>query len=131
MKVTDLPNDKLVGVYLELRDRRAQRKAAYDNDDAADKGKQEKIETILLQRFLADGTESVRTTNGTAYKATRTSVSCADGAIFFDYCRENDAWDLLEKRPAKAAVLAFKEEFDDIPPGLNWREDVTINVRRS
>lgn len=131
MKVTDLPNDQIVRVYIELRDRRAQRKASYDNDDAADKGKQEKLEAVLLSRFLADGTESVRTANGTAYKSTRTSVSCADGAVFFDWCRENDAWDMLEKRPKKDAVVAFREEHNDIPPGLNWREDVTINVRRS
>ena len=50
-KVTDLPSGSLVEIYIELRDRRAKRKAEYENADAADKGKQEKLEN-LVNRFV-------------------------------------------------------------------------------
>lgn len=130
-KVSDLPSGKLVEFYIELRDRRAKRKAAYENDDEADKLKQEKIEGMLLQRFREEGIESIKSAAGTAYTLTRTSATVADGEAFFNYCRENDAWDLVDKRANKTAVVAFRNEYNDLPPGINYSETLTIGVRRS
>jgi hypothetical protein len=131
MKVQDLPNDKLVGVYIELRDRRAQRKAAFANEDAADKSRQESIEGVLLRRFQDDGIESVRTANGTAYKSTQSSATVADWDTFFGFVREREAWELVERRCSKDAVKQYKAANDEqLPPGLNWREEIVINVRR-
>lgn len=131
MKAAELQTDKLVAIYIQLRDRRAQRKAAFENDDASDKSKQEKIESILLERFNESGTESVRTEAGTAYKSTRTSVTTADRDTLLGWVRENEAWDFLDVKPNKTNVVDFRNEHDDLPPGINWREEVTINVRRA
>ena len=129
-KVTDLPSGKLVEVYIQLRDRRAQRKAEYENADADDKGKQEKIEGILLHRFQEDGIESCKTAAGTAYKSVRTSASVADADLFFSFIVKNDLWDLLEKRCNKTFVEQYKAEHEELPPGVNYSESVVINVRR-
>ena len=53
MKVSDLKTSDLTLIYIQLRDRRAQRKAAYEAEDAADKAKQEKIEGVLLAKLDA------------------------------------------------------------------------------
>ena len=131
MKVSELKNDELVTLYIQLRDRRAQRKAAYDNDDVSDKQKQEKIENLLLARFQDQGVESVRTAAGTAYKYVRESCTTADADLFWQYVLDRNAFELVEKRPNKTAIKQYKEEHQDIPPGLNWREEITIGVRRS
>lgn len=131
MKVADMPSNKLVDIYIQLRDRRAQRKAAFENDDAGDKDKQEKIEGVLLAKFLEEGVESVKTAAGTAYKSSRVSATVADRDMFFDFVRANEAWDMLESRAAKTAVVAWKEENNDLPPGIKWSEIATLNVRRS
>lgn len=131
MKVNDLTDAQLVGVYIKLRDRRAQRRAAHDNEDADDKARQEKIEAVLLRRFAAQGVESVRTTAGTAYKATRTSATVADWDAFLAFVRGAEAWDMLEKRAAKNSVEQYKAANEDLPPGVNWREEAVINVRRA
>lgn len=59
--IHDLNNEELVKLYIALRDRRSTRKRAYEMEDESDKGKQEKIEGILLHRFQEGGMESVRT----------------------------------------------------------------------
>jgi hypothetical protein len=131
MKVADMPSNKLVEIFIQLRDRRAQRKAAYENEDADDKAKQEKIEGILMVKFAEDGVESVKTAAGTAYKKVTTGASMADKDMFMDFVRKNSAWDMLTSHVAKDAIAAWKEENDDLPPGINWFEKITIGVRRS
>ena len=68
MKLSEARTADLAKIYIQLRDRRAQRKAKYDAEDADDKAKQERIEADLLRRFNEEGIESVRTEFGTAYK---------------------------------------------------------------
>lgn len=128
--VKDLNNEQLVKVYIQLRDRRSARKRAYEMEDEDDKSKQEKIEGILLHRFQEDGIESCKTAADTAYKSVRTSASVADGDLFFSFIVKNDMWDLLEKRCNKTFVEQYKQEHEELPPGINWSESVVINVRR-
>ena len=129
-KVTDLNNEQLVKLYIQLRDRRSERKRTYEMEDEGDKGKQEKIEGILLKRFQDDGLESVRTASGTAYKTVRTSASVADPDAFFQFVLTNELYDLLEKRCSKTVVEQYKDEHQELPPGINYSECVALNVRR-
>lgn len=128
--VTELNNEQLVKLYIGLRDRRSERKRAYEMEDEGDKGKQEKIEGILLRRFQDDGIESVRTASGTAYKTVRTNVSVGDADMFFSFVVQNELWELLEKRASKTVVEQYKAEHEDLPPGVNYSETVCVNVRR-
>jgi hypothetical protein len=129
--INDLSDAALVELYIKLRDRRSARKREYEVDDASDKAKQEKIEGHLLKRFNESGAESVRTAHGTAYKETKTSVTCPDRESFFDFIREHELFDLLEARPSKSTVQQYFEAHGEYPPGLNINRAVTITVRRS
>ena len=128
--VSDLSDSALVELYIQLRDRRSARKRQYEMEDESDKSKQEKIEGVLLKRFNDNEIESVRTKVGTAFKTTRTSVTCADRELFFDFVKERELFDLLEARPAKALVDQYYEEHSEYPPGLNINRVVSISVRR-
>lgn len=129
--VKEMSDAELVEIYIQLRDRRAARKREFESSDESDKTKQEKIEGILLHRFNESGAESVRTKAGTAYKKTRTSVSCADRESFFDFVKQNELFDLLEARPSKTVVDQYFNEHGDYPPGLNITKAVVISVNRS
>lgn len=132
LKPAEMKDSQLVELYIKVRDRRAQRKAAFDNEDTDDKSRQEKIEAILLVRFEESGLESVRTAAGTAYKSSKTSVAIADKeAFFFDWIIPNKAWEFLDLKANKSSIVEYKKINNDLPPGINWREEVTINVRRS
>lgn len=132
MKLSEARTADLAKIYIQLRDRRAQRKAKYDAEDADDKAKQERIEADLLRRFNEEGIESVRTEFGTAYKTTRRSATVADwDALLNTYIIPNKAWEMLEHRASKTAVEQYRDANNALPPGINWSETVVVNVKRS
>ena len=130
-KIAELDDVSLLKLFIGLRDRRAQRKAAYDEDDASDKDKQNKIEVEFLRRFQDRGIDNVSARDvGTAYRSTRASATVADWESVLDYVQENEAWELLERRVNKTAVEQFKSVEGDLPPGVNWAETQVVNFRR-
>lgn len=121
----------LVEKYITLRDRRdtvmreAKEKAA-KFDTVLDK-----IEAVILATFDDVGVDSVKTGAGTAYKSKRTSAKVADWDTVLHYIAEHGLWNMLERRVAKVAVEEYKDAHGELPPGVDWREEITINVRRS
>ncbi len=126
MKMSDL-----VAKYIELRDKKAEYKAEYDVKVGRIEEALDKIEAKLLEVFDSAGMDSVKTEAGTAYVSTRTAASVADRDSFMEFVRTNDEWPLLEIRASKAAVEEYRSQHDDLPPGINWREERVVNIRRS
>jgi hypothetical protein len=131
MKISELPDDELVRVFITLREQRAKMKAAYTNADEETKAKQAKVQGLLLTRFNAAGVEAVRTKHGTAYKQSKTFANVSDKESFMTFVKENDAYELIEARCSKIAIDQYKAAHDDIPPGINYHEEIVVNIRRS
>lgn len=123
--------NELVEKYIAIRDKRAQLKAKYEAKAAVLDGVLDKIEATLLKTFDDVGMDSVKTSAGTAYRTLRTTASVADWDAFFAYVKEHNAWEMLERRCSKTAVEQFRAANDDLPPGLNWREERVVNIRRT
>lgn len=121
---------ELVEKYIKLRDKREAVAEAVKEKQAKIDAVLERIEGILLATMEDMGMESVATSNGTAYKSTRSSATVADWDAAFDYIRTHEAWHMLERRVNKKSIVAHKEETGELPPGVNWREEVTVNIRR-
>jgi hypothetical protein len=131
VKISELADKRLIEVFVQLRDRRAQRKAAYAEDDSGDKIKQDKIEVEFLRRFTERDIDSVSVRDvGTAYMSTRTTATVADPEIYWNYIRENDAWELAENRVNKTAAAQHMEESGEPVPGVNISSTNVINFRR-
>jgi hypothetical protein len=122
---------ELVAMYIECRDAKASLKAEYEEKLAPIEDKLTKIEAKLLEVFNATGMESVKTEHGTAYMSTRTTVSVADRDAFMEFVKSGDHWSMMEVRAAKTAVEQYKAANDDLPPGINWRSEVVVNIRRT
>jgi hypothetical protein len=122
---------ELVEKYIQLRDKKAQYKAEYDAKVSTIEELLNKIEGKFLQVFEQSGMDSVKTEAGTAYKSTRISVTTGDKDAFMEFVRTNDEWPLLEVRPSKSAVEEYRAAHDDLPPGINWRAEQVVNIRRS
>jgi phage host-nuclease inhibitor protein Gam len=120
-----------VSIYIKMRDKKAQMKAEFDASVAPLNEKMEKLEAKLLDVFNKTGVDSVKTEFGTAYTTTRVTASVADREIFMTHVRENDDWALLEVRAAKSAIEQYRENNNDLPPGISIREERVVNVRRS
>lgn len=131
MSLTEAPDAVLVKAYVDLRDRRAKRKADFTAQDESDKTRQEKIEIELMRRFEEREIDSVSAAGvGTAYRSTRTSATVADWDAFLGHVVQNEAYELLEHRANKKAVENFKEEHEELPPGVSWSSIHTVNIRR-
>lgn len=120
----------LIARYVDLRDKKAQKKAEFDSQLARYDEAMGKIENVLLATMNQSGLESVRAEAGTAYKAKQVRVGVADWDAIRGFIAENDAWYMLDKRVSKTGVLQYKEEHGALPPGLNYAEEFVINVRR-
>jgi hypothetical protein len=123
---------ELVAKYIELREKKAQHKAEYEMKIAKLDDVMAKIEVKLLEVFDQTGMDSVKTEFGTAYTSTRNTASVADREAFMDFVKTKDEWPLLEVRASKTAVEQFRDSNDgELPPGINWRSERVVNIRRS
>lgn len=127
MKISDA-----VGIYIKLRDKKAQMKAEYQDAVAPVQEKMDKLEAKFLEIMNTTGVDSLKTEHGTAYSSTRTSASVADKDAFFTFVKENNEWPLMEVRASSTAVKQFAESNEgELPPGINYNVERTINIRRS
>lgn len=123
--------DDLVHKYIVLRDKRDSIKNSVKEKVAAIDETLKLVENAMLAEFQRTGAESVRTPSGTAYKTVRTSATVGDWDAVLAFIQKNDAWYMLDKRVNKTGVEQYRQEHNDLPPGVSWVEDLTINVRRS
>jgi len=122
---------EVVDKYIQLRDKKAELKREYDAKVATIDTTLDQIEAKLLEVFDSTGMESTRTESGTAYVSTRTSASVVDRDAFMDHVKRHGDWTLLEVRCSKVAVEQYKAANNEVPPGVNIREERVVNVRRS
>jgi hypothetical protein len=115
--------------YIALR---AENKRITDEAEAKvaeNKATMEKLGVWIQLKAEQDKLDKVNTTFGTVFwtNTARCSVSNADE--FFNFCRENEEWHLLEKRASKTGVVDYVELHKRPPPGVDFVTLKTINVR--
>ncbi len=122
--------DQVMERYVQLRDKKeelakAQKLELKKFSDALDK-----LETYIALQMDNMGVDSTATKFGTAYFSTKFSTGIADWDALLKFIRENEAWHALDKRVNKTFVESFKEEHNDLPPGVTYEGIRAVNVRR-
>lgn len=124
--------EQIVEKYIALRDAKAVLKAKYEAKVAKVDAVMDKIEGVILEQFNEQGLTACSTKAGTAYKQKRESATVADWDAIRGFIVHNELWNMLEHRVSKVAVSEYKEANGGLlPPGVNWREEFVINVRRT
>lgn len=123
--------DSVVERFIMIRDRRLHFKKTFEAIDKAEALEMDKHDVWMLQMLKQTDATSIRTSHGTAYTQTKNRYSGADWPIFWNFIKENDRFDMLEKRVGQKAVEDYRDETGDIPPGLNVFSEETVTVRRS
>ena len=65
------------------------------------------------------------------YKGEVLDLDKSDQEVFKNFIKENEEWSLMEVRAAKLAIEQYKTANGDLPPGVNYREERVVNIRRS
>lgn len=128
----DITADKLVNVYIKMRDARSQLKSDYETKDGEIKEQMDMVEAQLLDLCKTTGADSLRTKYGTVSRGVQTRYWTSDWESMHKFIMENNAPDLLERRIGQTAMKSFLvDNPDKVPVGLNIDNRYTVTVRRS
>jgi len=126
-----VPLDKIVKVFLRIRDERADRKKEWEGEDEALREAQETLQSHMLQQMNETGITSFQTKYGTVYRSTSIQPTGSDWDAFYKWVAENDAFDFLERRIKKTSVSDYMEQNKGaVPPGVTVLRKFEVNVRR-
>lgn len=125
------PLDKLAEVYIKIRTRIAERTKAYDEEIEGYRAQQEEIANAMKDILRSLNVRSVNTVGGTVVLTEKTRYFPSDWAEFKQFVKDNDAFDLMEKRIAQSNMAKYLEENPDkYPPGLQSETEFTVSVRK-
>lgn len=122
--------DKVIGKYMKLRSQKEALEAETKEKVATIKTNMAKIEAWLKAKADEDGVTSFKTDSGTAFLTTVDFASVDNWDAVLDFIREEEAYDMLEKRVSKAAVRGYIETNNAVPPGVKYGTKLDINIRK-
>jgi hypothetical protein len=131
-KQGELP-EKLTRVFLKIRDKRAEMKAAFDVEDKKLTAQQDKVKSALLDFCKANGLDSVKTSAGTFFRTVKTRLWTNDWDAMNEFIREHDVPEFYEKRLNQTAVKQFIDDElgGETPEFINVKSEYQISVRKS
>jgi hypothetical protein len=77
------------------------------------------------------GNDGFKTEYGTVYKAETVRCSIASEEALFDWIKQHDAFDMMERRIKSTAVQAYIKEHGITPPGVSVFREFSARVRVS
>ncbi len=122
--------DSAIGAYMTLRRKKEAVEAEVKERISEIKAKMDKLEAWIKQQADAQGVTSFKTPHGTAFLTTTDFANVADWDAVLTYIRDNDAYDMLEKRISKIAVRGYIEQNKSVPPGVNYGTKLEVNIRK-
>lgn len=121
--------NEVVAAYRKLRDQHAKLKKEFELAAAEITSKMDTLEAYMLAQTAELGVDSFKTEYGTCYKYHATSATVANWDEAIRFIRDNELWNLLERRVSKKAVEEYKEEHDLYPPGVDVRTVAKMGFR--
>ena len=126
-----IPVEKLVKVYLKMRDTLNAMRKEYESEERMLEEKMAQVKGALLEYCKEQNVESVRTTEGLFYRGVHTRYWTSDWESMGKFVVSHNAPELLEKRIHQGNMKQFLDENPDLlPPGLNVDSEYTVTVRR-
>lgn len=130
MKAMTMKVDDVVAAYMKLRDKKESMEAAVKEQTKELKEKMEKLEAWIKEQADVQGVTSFKTKHGTAFLTTTDYANVADWDAVLNYIRENEAYDMLEKRVSKIAVRGYIEANKSVPAGVNYGTKLEVSIRK-
>jgi hypothetical protein len=124
--------NKVVGIYLKIRQKRKELKERFEAEDKALKADLTRIENTLLNHLNETNVDSMKTEAGTFYKQEEITPTGSDWEAFYDWVAENNAFDALERRIKKTFVSEYMEAHEGgVPPGVSVFREYVVRIRKS
>tara|TARA_B100000035_G_scaffold46124_1_gene34880 strand:- start:3093 stop:3491 length:399 start_codon:yes stop_codon:yes gene_type:complete len=122
--------DQVIEAYLKYRNKKEALEAEIKDQVKELKDKMAKLEAWIKTKADAEGVTSFKTAHGTAFVTTNDYANVADWDAVLSFVKENEAYDMLEKRVSKNAVRGYIDEHKTVPSGVNYGTRIDVNVRK-
>ncbi len=122
--------DEVIATYMKLRGQKESVEAEVKEKVSVIKAKMEKLEAWIKEQADTQGVTSFKTKHGTAFLTTTDYANVADWDALLNFIRENEAFDLFEKRVSKVAVRGYIDQTKAVPPGVNYGTRLDVNIRK-
>ena len=126
----ELSTDKVIETYLKLRAKKEAIESEAKEKVVEIKANLIKLEAYLKEKMDAEGETSKKTPFGTAFITTTDFAQVGDWDATLSFIKENEAWDMLEKRVSKTAVRGYIDANKAVPDGVNYGTRIDVNVRK-
>jgi hypothetical protein len=129
---TPITVDKMVQIYIKIRDKKAEIKKAFEAEYNKLDEKLAMIATELKARAQAEGVDGFKAESGTVYLSETMKVSGSDWNAFSEFLKTHDPLEFMEKRISATAVKTFMKDNDgQLPPGVSIFKEIEARVRRA
>jgi hypothetical protein len=123
--------DRLVRVYIKIRDAKAQLKTEFDEAAGRLDEQMDAVEAELLNLCKATGQDGGRTDHGTFTRTVKTRYWTSDWQSMYEFIKDHNALELLEQRVSQGNMKKFLlDNPQELPAGLNVDSKYAITVRR-
>jgi hypothetical protein len=124
--------DKLVAVYIKMRDKRAELLRDYEEADSTVKAQMEVVESKLLDLCKEIGVDRLGSKHGTVMRTVKTRYWTSDWDSMHKFILDNKMPELLERRISQTTMKQLLEENPELMPmGLNTDSKYSVTIRRN
>ena len=124
--------DRLVAVYIKMRDKRAELLREYEEADGTVKAQMEAVESKLLDLCKEIGADTLGSKHGKVMRTVKTRYWTSDWESMHKFILEHKMPELLERRISQTTMKQLLEENPDLmPPGLNTDSRYAVTIRRA
>jgi hypothetical protein len=123
----------MIDTYIMTRDYIDQETKEFEERMKKYKERLNKMEAWMLERLQTEGQQSAKSASGnTCYRITRTSIKVADKEKWLDWLLGHweEAPAMLTAHVAKDGVMAWREQNDNLPAGLDLTHIATVQFRK-
>ena len=125
-------DDRLIAVFVKIRDTIAEVNKEYDERLAVLKAQRDRVGAELLRRLHERGSKQTKTDTGTAFISETMAVTIADEDLFGNFVLQQQDYSFYQKRVKVEHLKEYMKEHGGVlPPGLNIHRELEINVRRA
>jgi plasmid stability protein len=130
MSESNIP--EMVSAYLNLRAARDKLAMEFEAKDSALKKDMTELEQLMLALCTELGVNSLNTPMGTVSRSLKERYTCTDWGNFYDFVRERNTPELLEKRIHQGNMKTLLESSQDegLPPGVSVMREYGVTVRK-
>lgn len=122
--------DRIAAAYKRLLDKKDAYRTEYKRKVAELDTALDELEGIILQFMKDNGLDTLSFDEISFSPREKIFVKVDDWQTFYEFVKENDAFDLLKKGVKASEIEAFLETTGQLPPAVGVERQITLSHRR-